>query len=516
MKRRQFLQTGSLMSLPVILGGMEVSAISRSSLFSLINNGNDKVLVLVQLNGGNDGLNMVIPLDQYGGLTQVRTNLVIPESTVLKLKTETGIHPAMTGMQRMYNDQKLAVVQSVGYPNQNRSHFRSTDIWTSASEADEYVTTGWAGRYLDQAFPGFPDAYPNADCPDPFAITLGGVVSETCQGMTGNFSFTLNNEASVKLVEETIAAPSDGSCYSNEVEYIRKSIKQSNAYATRVLKAFDQGNNITVYPENNRLGDQLKVVANLISGGLGSKIYVVNLGGFDTHANQVLIGEAQNGTHADLLKTVSDAVAAFVSDCESLGIHERVVGMTFSEFGRQIKANNSFGTDHGTAAPLFVFGSCVNHGVYGQNPDLTREIAPQEGVPMQYDFRSVYASLLIDWFGAREADVRSILSDDFQKISFIKNCAVPSGTDDADQEISAMLSPNPCHDNIYLNFVNKGKHVQVSILNALGARLDIPVNKTLDQIAHEIEINTSQYVAGSYFVRLAVDNKVKTMKFVKI
>ena len=416
MKRRQFLQSGSFLSLPVLLGGLEVSAIAKSSLFSMVNNGDDRILVLVQLNGGNDGLNMVIPLDQYSGLSQVRPNLLIPESSVLKLVDKTGIHPSMTGLHRLYQDEKLAVVQSVGYPNQNRSHFRSTDIWTSASDADEYLNTGWVGRYLDQNYPGFPEAYPNADCPDPFAITIGNVVSETCQGPLTNFSFTLANEASVRLVEETVAAPSDGTCYSTEVEYIRTTIKQSNAYASNVLKSFDLGNNIATYPENNRLGDQLKVVANLISGGLGTKIYVVNLGGFDTHANQVLIGEPENGDHATLLKTVSDAISAFMEDCKALGIHERVVGMTFSEFGRQIKANNSFGTDHGTASPLIVFGSCVNQGVFGQNPEITADIAPQEGVPMQYDFRSVYASLLVDWMGVKESDIKSLLFEDFQRI----------------------------------------------------------------------------------------------------
>jgi len=516
MKRRQFLQSGSMMSLPVLLGGLEVSALTGSSLFSLLNNDDDKVLVLIQLNGGNDGLNMVIPLDQYSGLNMVRPNLVLPETSVLKLVDKTGLHPVMTGMHRLYQDEKLAVVQSVGYPNQNRSHFRSTDIWTSGSDADKYLTTGWVGRYLDVKYPGFPALYPNADCPDPFAITVGNVVSETCQGPLTNFSFTLVNESSVRLVEETVAAPADGTCYSNEVEYIRTTIKQSNAYASNVIEAFDNGNNVAVYPQNNRLADQLKVVANLISGGLGTKIYIVNLGGFDTHANQVLIGEPENGDHATLLKNVSDAVASFMEDCGALGIQERVVGMTFSEFGRQIKANNSFGTDHGTAAPLIVFGSCVNQGVYGQNPEITANIAPQEGVPMQYDFRSVYASLLVDWLGAKESDVRTLLFADFQRIPFIKNCSTPSSSADTDLVINAGLSPNPCSDYVYLNFVNTGKHVQISILNALGSQLDVPVNKSLNQGAHEVSINMQPYPTGSYFVRIAIDNKVRTLKFVKM
>src|SRR5690606_27957596 len=139
-------------------------------------------LVLIQLNGGNDGLNMVIPLDQYSGLTSVRGNLVLPESSVLALTDLTGLHPKMTGLKTLFEEEKLSVIQSVGYPDQNRSHFRSTDIWTTASDSDEYLTTGWLGRYLDLKYPGYPVGYPNEEHKDPFAITLGTVVSETCQG----------------------------------------------------------------------------------------------------------------------------------------------------------------------------------------------------------------------------------------------------------------------------------------------------------------------------------------------
>ncbi|MBK9257275.1 MAG: DUF1501 domain-containing protein [Saprospiraceae bacterium] len=517
MKRRQFLQTGSLVSLPIIIGGLEVSAISRSSLFNLINNDNDRVLVLVQLNGGNDGLNMVIPIDQYSGLSQVRSNLLLPENKVLKMVDKTGLHPSMSGLHRMYQDGKMAVIQSVGYPNQNRSHFRSTDIWTTASASDEYLTSGWIGRYLDLKYPGYPTGYPNSDCPDPFAITLGAVVSETCQGPVTNFSYSLVNQASVRLVEETVSAPVDGSCYSTELDYIRTTIKQSNAYAGTVLNAFDNGNNIAEYPENNRLADQLRIVANLISGGLGTKIYVVSLGGFDTHANQVLIGDTENGEHATLLQMVSEAVSAFMKDCEALGVEERVMGMTFSEFGRQIRANNSFGTDHGTAAPLLVFGSCTNQGVYGDNPEITAEVAPQEGVPMQYDFRSVYGSLLVDWLGASETEVRNLLYEDFQKISFVKDCDISSSTNDSSKdEIYIKVAPNPCQAYTYVNFTSEGQHFYVSLFNGLGSELQILLNKKLSGGSHELTVDMQSFPSGNYFIRFAYGSKVKTIRFVKI
>ncbi len=516
MKRRQFLQSGSLVSLPIFLGGLEVSAIARSSLFGMLGDDNDRVLVLIQLNGGNDGLNMVVPLDQYSGLSKARPTLLLPENKVLRLTDTTGLHPAMTSLQRLFADEKLAVVQAVGYPNQNRSHFRSTDIWTSASAADEYITTGWMGRYFDTQYPGFPEAYPNADYPDPFAITLGNLVSETCQGSVGNYSFTLTNESSVRLVEETVAAPHDGTCYANELAFIQTTIKQSNAYASNVISSFNKGNNLAAYPANNRLADQLKLVAQLISGGLKTKMYIVNLGGFDTHANQVLIGEPEGGAHATLLQSISEALAAFLDDCAQLGIHERVAGMTFSEFGRQIKANNSYGTDHGTAAPLFVFGHCVNQGVFGENPDISGEIAPQEGVPMQHDFRSVYATLLSDWLGANEDDLRATLFSDFQKIPFIKDCAAPSGTETVSSQIQATLSPNPCHEESLLTFEHGGGFVRIDLMDALGSHLQTLTARQLESGRHTLQLELHQYPTGSYFVRLTSGNSVKTLKCIKI
>lgn len=514
MKRRQFIQTGSLVSLPILLSGMEVTAVTRSSLFSLVNANDDKILVLIQLNGGNDGLNMVIPMDQYSGLTAVRGNLVLPESSVLHLTDLTGLHPKMTGLQTLFQEEKLAVIQSVGYPDQNRSHFRSTDIWTTASESDEYLTTGWLGRYLDLKYPGYPVGYPNDEHKDPFAITLGTVVSETCQGPSSNFSFALVNEASIRIIEDTVVAPADPGCYGTELDFIKTSIKQSNDYASQVLQAFDQGNSTATYPDSN-LARQLQTVAGLISGGLKTKIYVVSLGGFDTHANQVLIGDTENGNHATLLQTVSDAVHAFMKDLESLGVHERVMGMTFSEFGRQIRANNSFGTDHGTAAPLFVFGSCVDSKVFGQNPEIDNEIAPQEGVPMQFDFRSVYATMLVKWLGASEDEVRQVLYNDFNIIPFIKGCEQSSGVADVQSPFDVNVSPNPANDVIKVSWNSTGGTARITIFNATGALVETVMERTVSAGEQHVPVQVSHYAPGSYFTFIQEGNRAKTVKWIK-
>jgi len=504
------------MSIPVLLGGIKVSAIASSPLFNCISQGSDRVLVLIQLNGGNDGLNMVIPIDQYSGLSQVRSNILIPEASVLKLTDYTGLHPAMSGLQNLYKEGSLGIIQSVGYPNQNRSHFRSTDIWTSASDANVQLSTGWIGRYLNLNFPDYPENFPNPDYPDPLAITLGNLVSSTCQGTATNYSYALNTSLTIKSMEETEQAPQENSCYYDELSFIKTTIDQSNHYAERLLESIDKGNNLVEYPSENRLADQLKIVAKLISGGLQTQIYIVNLGGFDTHSQQVESDEHDKGEHATLLGLLSDAISSFSADLKALGITERVAGMTFSEFGRQIRSNNSIGTDHGTAAPVIVFGDCIKADIYGQNPEISGDSEPQEGVPMLYDFRSVYATFLIDWLGAAPDQVNQVLFNDFQKLSFIKNCQTTS-TNQQHEAISQLSCyPNPCGSETTISFNNQGKYVHLSVYDILGSQLKVIVNKQIETGQHDIRLDMSGYPSGTYFIRVAIDNLVNTVRLIKL
>ena len=369
MKRRKFIQAGSFLSLPIMVGGFKVSALAENSLMNFMNGDSDRVLVLIQLNGGNDGLNCVLPKDQYAGLSQVRSNILIPESNILSITDTVGFHPEMGAMKTMFEEGKLNVIQSVGYPDQNRSHFRSTDIWTSGSASNEVVSSGWIGRYFDSLYPGYPDGFPNQDCPDPFALTLGSTVSETCQGLSSNFSLALANTDNLDELTTGGEGPLPAGCYGDELGFVRESIAQTNAYSDTILNSLDLGNTLSPkYSDDSTLANRLQIVARMISGGLQTRIYVLSIGGFDTHANQTVDGEPTTGEHAELLRELSDAICAFQDDLKLLGIEERVVGMTFSEFGRRIRSNDSLGTDHGTAAPLFVFGSCINSTVLGDNP----------------------------------------------------------------------------------------------------------------------------------------------------
>lgn len=519
MKRRKFLRASSAMSLPFFVKGTPMSALMRSSAFTTLNGDSDRVLVLVQLNGGNDGLNMLVPIDQYDNLANARSNVILPESSLITLNDTNGFHPVMTGMADLYNDAKLNILQGVGYPNQNRSHFRSTDIWSTGSAADEFLTSGWLGRYFDNKFPGYPEDYPNGDCPDPFAMTIGSQVSATCQGLSGNFSLAVTNPSNLGQLpvgQEGMADPN--SCYAVEINYIRTTISQSNAYATVISSAADNGNTLANYPDNNGLADQLKIVAQLISGGLQTKVYIVSLGGFDTHANQVMTGDVTNGDHANLLQRLSSAVAAFQEDLRLLDLEKRVVGMTFSEFGRRIKSNAAFGTDHGSAAPLMVFGSCVNGGFLGDNPEISNNVGNQEGVAMQYDFRSVYGSLLMDWFEVEETEVRSLLYQDFQYIPILQLCESVATEDPVinPDNLDVSCHPNPFQDWITLTFTTKKEWARVSIFDAIGSEIRVLAEQEFSEGEHRIQFEGRVLAAGIYFCRVVTRERQKTKRIVKL
>ncbi len=516
MKRRSFLKGSSLIAVPSILGGVPVSSIAKSSLSAMINGDSDRVLVLIQLNGGNDGLAMVIPRDQQDNLAVVRENIFIPETEFRNITDTVALHPSLQGMEELYNNSKLKIVQSVGYPDQNRSHFRSMDIWHTASDADEFIPTGWVGRYLSKNFPEFPIGFPNDDCPDPFAITLGSVVSETCQGESGNFSLAIVDPANLSQLNTPIANELAAGCGAENLDFILSSIGQTNEYGTVIRSAYEQGNNLsTKYSETDELAQKLKTVARLISGGLQSKIYVVSIGGFDTHAAQVVLGQPTIGVHADLLSSLSDSICAFQDDLKLMDLEQRVLGMTYSEFGRRIRSNDSQGTDHGTAAPLMLFGSCVTAGIVGDNPEIDRQVGQNEGVPMQHDFRSVYGSVLMDWFGAAEEDVLALFDHDFQYINMVMGCESSASEDIDGAQLALEVYPNPMSQSFRLSFASTGATVRIDLYDSIGGLVQTVCNRRLGVGTHELNIASHHLVSGPYFIRVQEGTKQKTVRIVK-
>lgn len=427
MKRRDFFRiTLPSVALPVLVNGFSLQAFAESPLADLVDAGeeNDRVLVLVQLNGGNDGLNTIIPLDIYDRYYAARTNIAIPRDKVLTLEgaDHTGLNPAMTHIQQLYNEGKVSIVQAVSYPKPNFSHFRATDIWLTGADSDQILESGWAGRYLDEAFPGFPTDYPSSKMTDPLAIQIGGIVSPALQGPLTTMGMAISNPTSFYdlLKSETATAPPTRA--GDQLAYIRQMSVKTDQYAGVIkqaaLKVKQQSDK---YPPagKNPLADQLKIVARLIAGGLKTKVYMVSMGGFDTHSRQTEQGNTTAGNHARLLGRLSEAVGAFMADINSLGAGDRVLGMTFSEFGRRIKSNASGGTDHGAGAPVILFGNKVKPGIMGTSPDIPAQATVKDNISMQHDFRALYAGILRNWFQKEPAETRLVLYKDFQPLSIV-------------------------------------------------------------------------------------------------
>lgn len=518
MKRRTFLQATSAATLPVLINGIPVQAVARKSFLDFVSPDNDKILVLIQLTGGNDGLNTVLPLDQYSNLSAHRSKILIKEDLGIKLRDNLALHPALTGIKSLYDDAGLKLIQSVGYPNQNRSHFRSTDIWTSGSPADVNISTGWLGRYYTENHPDFPTGYPNGENPDPLAITIGSLVSQTCQGRIANFSLAVNNPATMAALPESAFASSVPSTnYGNELQYIMTTLQQTNDY-TDVIRAANTKAGGNIPATGNALLDRLNIVAQLIKGGLRTKVYVVSIGGFDTHANQCDPDDHEIGTHANLLKSLGDAMDGFQKQIHDAGLGKRVIGMTFSEFGRRIKANDSTGTDHGTAAPLFLFGECIEGGILGDNPTIGSTVTNDEGVAMQYDFRSIYATLLMDWFGVSPDVVKNLLYADFQKLPIISSACTVSDVSDAERDYQLQLetTPNPAQDYTIIRFTTRNEYIRISLYDSIGSELKQLFSGRVNEGSHEIRLETGFLLQGNYVIRISGLSAQKTKILSKI
>ncbi len=520
MKRRSFLRSSALSTAPILIGGIPIATLKHRQLFDFINMDNDKVLILIQLKGGNDGLNTLIPIDQYSNLFNARSNIIIPENQILAAEETNGFHPEMTGMKNLFDCGSLSVIQNVGYENQNRSHFRSIDIWKTASAADEVLTTGWLGRFFDDKHPAFPTGYPNEDFTDPIAITIGSLISDTCQGIGYNFSSAVNNPGNLSNLPGSDDFSYPDTKYGNELKFIAQSIQQTNAYQEVLAMASAKGSNLsTLYNEDDesRLKEQLKIIARLISGGLKTKIYIASIGGFDTHANQAESEDTTIGKHAQLLKELSDAIAAFQDDVQLLGIDERVVGMTFSEFGRRIKSNGSLGTDHGTAAPMFLFGSCVNPGIVGSNPTISNSVENNEGVAMELDFKSVYGSVLMDWFEVEESAIKTTLFNDFTYMPLLGSCATTSVSDPTENRFEIRINPNPVSNDARISMIiGEPSKVKITLFDSIGSQLRTVADQSIDSGQQHISVDFHDLPAGTYYLRCRFPSYAKSIRFVKL
>ena len=525
MKRRSFLRHATRTALiPPMLGGMGVNAMAKSPLISALYNEleeTDKVLVLVYLGGGNDGLNTLVPMDQFSKLNSARPDVILPENSLLGLDgvLDLKLHPALTGFRNLYDEGKLAMIQNVGYPDQSYSHFRSTDIWMTASDAHEVIPTGWLGRYLNDEFPNYPQQYPNPDVPDPLAIEIGYNLSVAFQGPVAGMGMVVGDPEWFYQLINNEEEPAPNSKVGDKLSYIRLVRRQSQVYGEVIKNAAEKVNKQAEYPENE-LAEQLKIVSRLIAGGLKTRLFMVSLHGFDTHDQQVEVGDHTRGEHADLLQILGSSIEAFQKDLNFLGIQDRVIGSTISEFGRRIISNRSTGTDHGAAAPIFVFGEHVSGGIYGSNPVIPDVPGVEDNLPMETDFRSIYQTILQNWFCVGASGLQNAFTRDFPKIPFVESSPCLSTSRHELNQIAGRSFiknfPNPFKDHTTIEFDSQGEPLQIRIMDIQGRMVERLVSGTFPKGKHQLLWNATRYPAGNYYATFQSKEVRQSKSLVKL
>ena len=394
-KRREFLQVGSLATASFMLPKF-LKAFERPM---MVPPGN-KVVVVIQFSGGNDGLNTVIPVrnDIY---YRERPRLGIEKDKSLLITDEVGLNPALEAFKGLYDDGNLAIMNSVGYPNPDRSHFRSMDIWQSASASNEYVNTGWLGRYLDAQCKGCDKPTQAMEMDDVLSMALKGEVSK---GLAFKDPKRLLNSATGKYFKDIGQDHQQGEV---TIDYLYKTMSETLSSAEYIYQQSKAHPSSEIYP-NTDLGKDLKTIASLIFSDINTKVYYVSLGSFDTHVNQ-------DNQQKRLFTELNDAVKAFTADLKKNNRFQDVMMMTFSEFGRRVSQNASGGTDHGTANNMFfVSGGLKEKGILNAMPDLGD--LTDGDLKHKVDFKNVYATVLNKWLGA---DDKTILGKQFEYLNFI-------------------------------------------------------------------------------------------------
>jgi uncharacterized protein (DUF1501 family) len=420
--RREFLRTSALggaisWTIPTFLANTFASLHAEAKDANNIVTGKDgTILVVLQMAGGNDGLNTVVPYsnDYYH---KARRHIGLDPKDVLKLDDNLGLHPNLTGFKELYDAGCLSVIQGIGYPNPNRSHFRSTEIWQTASDSDKNESYGWIGRYFDNACKG---------CDPTVGINIGhqmpqAFASTRPQGVSldtpKNYRFVSSERAKKGEIDSEEMAyremnglehaeftgDSIGSVHGSAkhtgspLDFIERTALDAQISSDKILAISKKVENHAKYPGSG-LGSSLKLVAQLIGGGLPTRIFYVSQGGYDTHSNQL-------NSHQRLMNDLGDSVKAFVSDLKAQGNFERVLVMTFSEFGRRVSENANYGTDHGAAAPMFVVGNKVKAGLQGKYPSLAPADLLNGDLKFTTDFRTVYAAVLEQWLKTKSEPI---------------------------------------------------------------------------------------------------------------
>lgn len=546
MKRREFLgNIGKIAAVtPLVVSGIPMRVFGGSHHAKALNGVfDDRILVLIQLHGGNDGVNTLVPIQQYGTYQSLRPNISIPETgnrkyidldSSLAAADKIGLHPDMNAFKALYDEAKVNIVHGVGYEDTNFSHFRSRDIWFTGVDSDEYKNSGWMGRYLNHIFPNYPDAYPTTEMPDPLGLEIGTKVSLGYYREQGiPTAIATPDPENLNTIINNIGGPNPTNVpnnhYGAELQYIMDLYANTNDYAAQLENRFNAGNNNVQYPKGNymqypnncpaylkanQLGPQLETIARLIHGGSKTKIYLVRIDGFDTHNDQVPLNQPTEGIHGALLYHLSNAVKAFFDDLAVSGMDEKVLAMTFTDFGRRPHSNGSRGTDHGTSSPTFVFGTGVNPGIIGSNPSLTN-LDATGNLLIQNDYRQVIVSVLCDWLGA---DMDTIIATELDDFAADKLNIIDTGTTIEEVDGSNLLVktyPNPVQHYLQVEIQTKNHlNIELQISNAAG-KVCYSKTETLFNGTNQLTIDMSNWASGIYFLQSTIEGQIIKRKISK-
>lgn len=544
MRRRHFIKLTSTASALSLLP-TEVSALYKSVEISGCPDVSSKKIVLIQLSGGNDGLNTVVPINQYDTYASLRPNIklsnvgtsngIINLDTTLALTDQVGLHPSLTGFKSLYDKGLMRIIQGVGYPSQNRSHFKSTDLWLTGGDgtsANNNFESGWMGRFLEQYYNNFLNAN------YPLGIQLGnsdnslGFHGETEHGMSLNITGQ-SPSGFYSVINGLGGTPPNNipiSEYGSLIQYIIDNDSATNSYAQIISNSFNSGTNSISYP-NTSLSNQLKTVARFISGGLQTKIYLVKVGGFDTHGNQVAANDTTHiGNHANVLTQISEAITTFITDLNNQNLGDDVVAATFSEFGRKAGENASLGTDHGQIAPMFVFGNAINPGISGTNINLSEAVATNnyQVKTVQHDYRRVFGTILQDWFGTSNQTLDLSFYDHTNNSGFTNNkiadliktqhivtssCFANNtlATDRFEKISEVMVYPNPTSELITITVQNINEIYAASLFSLDGKFI---ANYNNPQISNQFTINVQNFSSGFYYLKIETTSGTISKKII--
>ncbi len=514
--RRSFLHTlGLVGGGGVALGGFSVGAMASPSLLPsfLVEGPEDRILVMIRLKGGNDGLNMVVPLFNYSAYAEARETIKIAENDITPLNDKFGLPKTMDSLQGLWNNDSMKVINSVGYDNQNLSHFTSSDIWNSANQSiDSSIDkSGWLGRYMLLQDPDYLENLP--EVPGAIKISSGGSIAYHNQEQI-DLAVNFNSPDRLLQVAETgkvydVDNLPDDCYYGDQVRYLRSILNVTYNYAPKISEAYLKQENSVGY-NNNELSRQLAIVARLIKGGLGTRLYMVTLSGFDTHENQ-------NDTHPILMNTIATAVSSFYEDLKASELDRNVLSLTFSEFGRRIQENTD-GTDHGAAAPMLMFGPELNGSdVLGEDPDFD-DLDENLNLKHKTDFREIYASILEYWLCLNPMDVDAILGNSYNRLDNLGFAcdSISSTSAPVKQEVNHSVRPNPAGGVVFNYTLGRPGNINLTVYTIMGQKVETVFHGYQTSGTHNTKfiLPYSAYNALPLVYKLEADGRVYSGKFV--